>query len=107
MQRDIDRLWSRLHPWRLLHVCAVIIGAGFISSATASEAVLLVDPAAALEQTWTHQRFEGETDYERVRLDGIEAIRAVGRDSASGLYREVQLKVSDHPWLASDGRHPH
>jgi hypothetical protein len=29
----------------------------------------------------------------------MDAIRAVGRDSASGLYREVQVRIADHPWL--------
>jgi hypothetical protein len=70
-----------------------------MTSATAGEALLLVDPAQALDQAWTHQRFEGATDYETVRLDGTDAIRAVGRDSASGLYREVQVRSADHPWL--------
>jgi hypothetical protein len=69
-----------------------------MTSATASEAVL-VDPAQPLDQTWTHQRFERETDYERVTFDGMDAIRAVGRDSASGLYREVQVRIADYPWL--------
>ncbi len=96
---ETEGLRSRLYRWRLLPFGAVIVGACSMTSATAGEAVLLVDPTEALDQTWTHQRFEGETDYERVTLDGIDAIRAVGRDSASGLYREVQLQVSDHPWL--------
>src|SRR3546814_20585582 len=33
-------------------------------------------------------------------LDGVAAIRAVGRDSASGLYRDVRYQVAEHPWLA-------
>ena len=99
VQSETDGLWNRLYRWRLPYLCAAIIGACSITSATASEAVLLVDPAEALDQAWTHQRFEGATDYERVTVDGIDAIRAMGRDSASGLYREVQLQVSDHPWL--------
>src|SRR3546814_1185365 len=53
-----------------------------------------------LLQTWTHRRFVGATDYERTKLDGVAAIRAVGRDSASGLYRDVRYQVAEHPWLA-------
>jgi hypothetical protein len=70
-----------------------------VTSAAATDPITLADPTAPLEQAWTHQRFSGETDYERTRLDGVAAIRAVGRRSASGLYREVDYRVSDHPWL--------
>jgi hypothetical protein len=59
----------------------------------------LADPSAPLEQAWTHQRFLGETEYQRTELDGVAAIRAVGRNSASGLYHEVAYRVLDHPWL--------
>jgi hypothetical protein len=70
-----------------------------LTSAIAAEPVLLADPTAPLEQAWTHQRFRHATDYETTRLDGITAIRAVGRSSASGLYRGVDYQVPEHPWL--------
>lgn len=68
-------------------------------SAMAGEPVLLADPSLPLEQAWTHQRFRGATDYASVRLEGVAAIRAIGQDSASGLYRDVRYGVTDHPWL--------
>jgi len=61
---------------------------------------VLADPEAPLERAWTHQRFGAATSYERVTLEGVAAIRAVGRSSASGLYRDVRYRVVDHPWLA-------
>ncbi|MGH6833835.1 MAG: DUF3047 domain-containing protein, partial [Methyloceanibacter sp.] len=71
----------------------------YLTSAMGAEPVLLADPTVPLEQAWTHQRFRHATDYETMRLDGITAIRAVGRRSASGLYRGVDYQVLEHPWL--------
>ncbi|MCI0366011.1 MAG: DUF3047 domain-containing protein [Phycisphaerales bacterium] len=59
----------------------------------------MADPTAPLEQTWTHQRFTGETNYQRTELDGVAVIRAIGRRSASGLYRDGDYRLADHPWL--------
>jgi hypothetical protein len=77
----------------------VVIVMSSVSPVTAGEPVLLADPSVPLEQAWTHQRFRGETDYQRTELDGVAAIRAVGRRSASGLYRGVDYRVLDQPWL--------
>lgn len=60
----------------------------------------LADPVAPIDEAWTHQRFGVPTDYTRVTRDGVPAIRAVGRTSASGLYRDVRYNVVEHPWLA-------
>ena len=61
--------------------------------------MLLADPTLPLEQAWTHQSFGAATRYERVMLDGVPAIRAIGRESASGLYREAPYRVEDRPLL--------
>lgn len=76
-----------------------IIGMSSMVPAMAAESIVLADPAVPLPEAWRHQRFTGGTEYERTRLDGRAAIRAVGRDSASGLYREVSYRIADHPWL--------
>jgi hypothetical protein len=60
----------------------------------------LADPVAPIDKSWTHQRFGVATEYTRVTRDGVPAIRAVGRTSASGLYRDVRYNVVEHPWLA-------
>jgi hypothetical protein len=68
--------------------------------ALGKEPVLLADPAAPLDEAWTHRRFSAATEYDRVTVEDIAAIRAVGRNSASGLYRDVRYEVAEHPWLA-------
>ncbi len=65
----------------------------------AGEGLLLVDPEAPLSATWTHRTFGTATEYASATVDGRPAIRAVGRKSASGLYREVGYRVTDYPWL--------
>jgi hypothetical protein len=81
-------------------VAVLIIGGSFIHSGLASASLLLANPELPLQETWSDQRFTGATDYERVTLDGVAAIRAVGRNSASGLYRDVRYRIVEHPWLA-------
>lgn len=86
--------------WLRYLCCAIpIIALASLTAAMAAEPVLLADPTVPLEQAWTHQRFRHATDYETTRLDGVAAIRAVGRRSASGLYRDVDYGVLEHPWL--------
>jgi hypothetical protein len=81
-------------------VGAVVAGASSATSISAEEPILLLaDPTAPIEQTWIHERFTGETDYQRTKLDGMAAIRAIGHRSASGLYRDVDYRLADHPWL--------
>lgn len=70
-----------------------------MTPAIGGEPIVLSDPTLPLSQTWTHQRFVGATDYDGINLDGVAAIRAVGRSSASGLYRQVNYRIADHPWL--------
>jgi len=83
---------------RLVALSALALS--FAWPAFGKDPVLLADPVAPLDDAWTHQRFSNATDYTRVTLEGIAAIRAVGRGSASGLYRDVRYRVADHPWLA-------
>src|SRR3546814_11404254 len=80
-------------------VAVGLIGISPWTSAASREPVLLADPTVPLEEAWMHQRFRGETEYKRVSLGGVAAIRAVGRNSASGLYREVMYRIAEHPWL--------
>jgi hypothetical protein len=67
--------------------------------ASAKEPLLLADPAAPLAEAWTHQRFGTATEYERIMLDGVAAVRAIGRNSASGLYRDFRYRIAEHPWI--------
>ena len=67
--------------------------------AAARHAVLLADPSERLDVAWVHKTFGAATKYERVEIDGRAAIRAEGRQSASGLYREVAYRTSEYPWI--------
>ncbi len=67
--------------------------------AKADMPLVLADPSLSLASAWEHRSFGESTDYSAGVVDGIAAIRAEGRISASGLYRRVQYSVRDHPWL--------
>lgn len=96
--QNLRKRWASL--LRLAWILgALLTGMSSASSLSAEQPILLADPTAPLEQTWTHQRFTGETDYRRTKLDGVAVIRAVGRRSASGLYRDVDYRLADHSWL--------
>jgi hypothetical protein len=90
----------RSFPCRAFQLFAVAIILTAPPSSTRAEApLLLADPTLPLEQAWTHQSFGAATRYESVMLNGVPAIRAIGRESASGLYRETPYRVGDRPWL--------
>lgn len=85
-----------------VQLCVLLLGisAGVADMrAVAAEALLLADPAAPIDQAWTHHVFGNATDYRRVTIDGLPAIRAIGRNSASGLYRQVHFRVAEYPWI--------
>ncbi len=100
MQATSCHMTDRAGFWHSLHLAALAgIGLCFNHAALAGDPVSLADPIVPIEQAWTHQRFGAATDYETITLDGIPAIRAVGRNSASGLYRDVRYRIAEHPWL--------
>ncbi len=45
----------------------------------------------AIQDEWWHAQIRGETSYELVALGNDVAIRATGQESASGLYRRLQI----------------
>lgn len=49
---------------------------------------------------WEQESFSGETSYKVVSEDGQAVLRARSDDSASGLYREVQVDLRRTPWLS-------
>ena len=69
-----------------------------VSHATQPE-IVLVDPRDPIGRTWTQKAFGRETDYAQVIENGTAYIRAVGRNSASGLFRELSYSTAAHPWL--------
>ncbi|MDA0262079.1 MAG: DUF3047 domain-containing protein [Proteobacteria bacterium] len=62
---------------------------------------MLLNPALPLLDVWEHRAFGKVTEYTNVVLDdGRSAIAAIGRDSASGLYRRVNINIDKHPWIS-------
>ena len=95
-----NSLPRRSFPGRAFQLFAVaIILAAPPSSGRTGTPLLLADPTLPLQQVWTHQSFGAATRYESMMLDGVPAIRAIGHESASGLYRDTQYRVEDRPWL--------
>lgn len=83
----------------LFGFAVAIIGMIATPSVRAGAPLVLADPVVLLQQAWTHQSFGTATHYETVTIDGVPAIRAIGRESASGLYRDTPYTVEEHPWL--------
>jgi hypothetical protein len=79
-----------------LALLAVVALATAIASA---REIVLLDPAAPVDQVWSEAAFGSKTEYSRVEISGVAAIRAVGQNSASGLHREVRYRPEEHPWL--------
>jgi len=48
---------------------------------------------------WDERSFEGNTDYRLVELDGTTVLQAHSRASASGLYREISVDLTQTPVL--------
>src|SRR3990170_3974042 len=70
---DISRIASLVLRLVALSVLALAVAL----PASGKEPILLADPAAPLDEAWTHQRFSAATEYDRVTLEGVAAIRAI------------------------------
>jgi len=62
---------------------------------TVRDTTLLFSAATVLQHDWQHFPLRGETDYKLVSVDGRVAIRAVGKNSASGLLCEVRTDIEE------------
>lgn len=67
------------------------------STLQASSDTNLFDAAAAIQDQWLHFSLRGKTDYRLALMDGRVAIRATGRQSASGLIRRVAIDTVKCP----------
>ena len=70
-----------------------------VVTAQAGSSITIADPTETLEAAWQMRDFGAATEFTQVTIDGVPAIRAVGRNSASGLYRTVDLRLAEHPLL--------
>lgn len=48
---------------------------------------------------WQSKRFKGVTDYQLVKLSGVEVLRAVSENSASGLFKKQRIDLRKTPYL--------
>lgn len=48
---------------------------------------------------WKQERFSGETQYDVVTIDGRPYIKAVSKASASGLVREMDIDLTEAPYM--------
>lgn len=88
------------HQERLrLRAALAVLGLVAAIPAYAKNPLLVADPATPVAEAWTHQSFGTATEYKEVMLDGVAAIRATGRKSASGLYRDFRYRIAEHPWI--------
>lgn len=53
---------------------------------------------------WEERSFSGETSYRVVRFEGRAVLEAVADDSASALYREIEIDLESTPYLRWEWR---
>ena len=78
----------------------VICCQSFQQTSASSESVFFLTRLdQPLDEEWRHHRFVNETLYTLVTEEGKRAIRAVGQESSSGLYKEFHYSLKEYPWL--------
>lgn len=89
-----------------LHLATVVMSLSslWLAPALAGNPLVLADPSQPIEDAWEEREFGTRTEFQRMTIDGVNAIRATGRRSASGLYRAVEYRPLDHPVLQWDWR---
>ncbi len=80
-----------------------------IAAAAALAGSLILHPAAAENriglfngddwQDWQQKEFKGRTQYSLVSTDGRAALKADSRAGASGLFREIEIDLTQTPYL--------
>jgi hypothetical protein len=90
-----DLVGGRAAQWLLRGIVVLCCLVG--SEAFASDVLQLLQPSDL--NGWAARRFVGETRYQLVRLDGVQALRAQADGSASALYREGRVSLVRWPLL--------
>jgi hypothetical protein len=101
---DAARPPNRLTTGTVVTRVSVLLLAGlgaliFGSVLASTHAIVLFDPSPDFAREWRHHVFEQATEYTFAVIDGQPAVRAVGRRSASGLFKSVSYSLKSHPWL--------
>jgi len=88
----VNRLFIR-------HVIFLLLLVGSISPAASAERLIIGDFSSSSLADWDAKYFEGETRYTFHQLDGMTVLKAVSKDSASGLVKKKKIDLRKHPWL--------
>ncbi len=99
---DINR-----HPRNFLFAAVLLFNSSAAPTGTSPQVgavapkntIFLFDPATVIQDQWQHMPLRWETEYRLAYLDGRLALRAVGRESASGVIRRVHVDPNRCPIL--------
>lgn len=83
----------------VLRLWGLLPGLLFSSWLFATEPLLIDDFSSGALDGWQLRSFAGETNYQVVKLQGQSVLRAQTRQSASALYREVDVDLQKTPYL--------
>lgn len=79
----------------LLTLLALVAGA----AGAAQHQLVLVDPVVPIGGSWSEMKFGMPTRYRLSTVEGVSAIEARGRGTASGLIRDIRFRIRDYPRL--------
>lgn len=82
-----------------MSILALLFAASVAVAAQPNDEIVLLDPRGSIDELWSRGGWRRQTEYSRAEMDGVPAIRAVGRNSGSALHRELRYRPADQPWL--------
>ncbi len=89
------------HPARATalkqHTAAALLAWLIALPAAAEPRIELFDGASL--HGWEEKEFKGRTQYTLIETDGVPALKAHSRASASGLFREIEIDLNKTPYL--------
>ena len=100
--RDImrDKLLRRTRQFAVLCVLLALAScATQVSDESVQGRLQISDFASGNLDSWQRQTFKGATDYRVVELDNVSVLRADTNNSASALYRELDIDLAATPYL--------
>ncbi len=83
----------------LILMAGITLSSDSIGHAATEKVLFLTRLEQPLDREWKHRKFVGETRYVLVREEGKPAIKAVGQQSSSGLYKNIKYSLKEYPWL--------
>jgi len=86
-------------PRRALVALLALLAVSASAAAATQHQLVLVDPVVPIEGIWSEKKFGTPTRYRLSTVEGVPAIEARGRGTASGLIRDIRFRVRDYPRL--------